>query len=64
MLHHPQVLWGSWCIIGPKNRVFFAGDTGYCSVFEQMGLKYGPFDLALIPIGAYEPRYSTHSVFV
>ena len=51
-----QVLWGSWCVIGPKNKFFFAGDTGYCSVFEQIGLKYGPFDLAAIPIGAYEPR--------
>ena len=49
-------LWGSWCIIGPKHRFFFGGDTGYCDVFKVIGQKYGPFDLAAIPIGAYSPR--------
>ena len=51
-----QVLWGSWCVIGPKHRFYFAGDTGYCPVFETIGKRYGPFDLAAIPIGAYDPR--------
>jgi N-acyl-phosphatidylethanolamine-hydrolysing phospholipase D len=52
-----KVLWGSWCVLGPKNKFFFSGDTGYCYGFEQIGNKYGPFDLAAIPIGAYEPRW-------
>lgn len=51
-----QILWGSWVISGPRSRVWFAGDTGYCEVFSQIGAKYGPFDIAAIPIGAYEPR--------
>lgn len=51
-----QVLWGSWTIIGAKHRFFFAGDSGYCQIFKQIGKRYGPFDLAAIPIGAYEPR--------
>lgn len=59
-----KVLWGSWCIIGPWTRFFFAGDTGYCSVFEQIGTKYGPFDLAALPIGAYEPRWMMKSQHV
>ena len=33
------------------------GDTGYCSVFKEIGAKYGPFDLCAIPVGAYEPRW-------
>ncbi|XP_061053613.1 N-acyl-phosphatidylethanolamine-hydrolyzing phospholipase D isoform X2 [Eubalaena glacialis] len=33
------------------------GDTGYCSAFEEIGKRFGPFDLAAIPIGAYEPRW-------
>lgn len=52
-----KVLWGSWSVLGPWNRFFFAGDTGYCPAFEEIGKRFGPFDLAAIPIGAYEPRY-------
>ena len=51
-----QTLWGGWCVIGPRHRFYFAGDTGYCEAFRQIGQKYGPFDLAAIPIGAYLPR--------
>lgn len=50
-------LWGSWVIKGPKFRFFFAGDTGYCDVFKKIGIVYGPFDVAAIPIGSYEPRW-------
>ena len=51
-------LWGSWCVIGSRQKFFFAGDTGYYEeVFKQIGRKYGPFDLSAIPIGAYKPRY-------
>jgi len=38
-------------------RVFFAGDTGYHPEFARIGERYGPFDVALMPIGAYEPRW-------
>lgn len=51
-----KVLWGSWCVIGPRYKFFFAGDTGYCDAFKQIGRMFGPFDLSAIPIGAYEPR--------
>ncbi|RWS11168.1 N-acyl-phosphatidylethanolamine-hydrolyzing phospholipase D-like protein, partial [Dinothrombium tinctorium] len=50
-------LWGSWTIIGPRHRFYFAGDTGYCPVFKEIGHLYGPFSVAAIPIGAYEPRW-------
>ncbi|XP_058153959.1 N-acyl-phosphatidylethanolamine-hydrolyzing phospholipase D isoform X3 [Dasypus novemcinctus] len=52
-----KVLWGSWSVLGPWNRFFFAGDTGYCPAFQEIGKRFGPFDLAAIPIGAYEPRW-------
>ncbi|KAL2102473.1 hypothetical protein ACEWY4_001641 [Coilia grayii] len=51
-----RTLWGSWTVLGPSCRFFFAGDTGYCSSFQEIGRRYGPFDLAAIPIGAYLPR--------
>ncbi len=50
-----QSLWCSWTILG-KKKLFFAGDSGYCSHFKNIGKRFGPFDLTLIPIGAYEPR--------
>ncbi|XP_051547417.1 N-acyl-phosphatidylethanolamine-hydrolyzing phospholipase D-like isoform X2 [Myxocyprinus asiaticus] len=51
-----KALWGSWTIVGAHSRFFFAGDTGYCSAFQEIGKHFGPFDLAAIPIGAYLPR--------
>ena len=51
-----KALWCGWCILSPQERFYFAGDTGYCPAFKQIGHRYGPFDLAAIPIGAYEPR--------
>lgn len=51
------VLWGSFCVLSREKKFFFAGDTAYCSVFKQIGEIYGPFDLAILPIGAYKPRW-------
>lgn len=50
-------LWASWIIEARGNKIYFAGDTGYTDHFKEIGKLYGPFDLALIPIGAYEPRW-------
>ena len=46
-------LWTSWTILGPRHRVFFSGDTGMLPAFDDIGKKYGPFDLTMIEIGAY-----------
>ena len=51
-------LWGGFYLQAACRRVYFAGDTGYDSeVFKAIGREFGPPDLALIPIGAYEPRW-------
>jgi len=52
-----KMLWGSWAVLGPTHRFWFAGDTGYCEAFKQIGKKYGPFHMAAIPIGAYQPNW-------
>jgi len=49
-------LWGSFVMSHQQRSVFFAGDTGYSPVFQDIGQRLGPFDLAILPIGAYEPR--------
>jgi L-ascorbate metabolism protein UlaG (beta-lactamase superfamily) len=48
-----RTLWASWSIIGPTHRVFHSGDTGPFDEFAENGRRYGPFDVALIKIGAY-----------
>jgi L-ascorbate metabolism protein UlaG (beta-lactamase superfamily) len=52
-----KALWGSFVISSPSYKVYIAGDTGYGKHFNMIGKEYGGFDVALIPIGAYEPRY-------
>jgi N-acyl-phosphatidylethanolamine-hydrolysing phospholipase D len=46
-------LWASWVLATPKQRLFFAGDTGYFAGFKEIGEKLGPFQAALLPIGGY-----------
>lgn len=57
-------LWVSWVIENKAGKIYFAGDTGYADHFKEIGKQYGPFDLALIPIGAYEPRWFMKSYHV
>ncbi|MGI5379387.1 MBL fold metallo-hydrolase [Streptomyces sp. CA-251387] len=51
-------LWGGWVLTAPDGqRVYFAGDTGYGHWFTRIGERYPGIDLALLPIGAYDPRW-------
>jgi L-ascorbate metabolism protein UlaG (beta-lactamase superfamily) len=50
-------LWAGWAVVIDDFRFFFAGDSGYCDHFQEIGKRLGPFDLAALPIGAYEPRW-------
>lgn len=51
-----QALWGGLSILTPDDHLFFAGDTGYSAHFGQIRQRLGAPRLALLPIGAYEPR--------
>jgi N-acyl-phosphatidylethanolamine-hydrolysing phospholipase D len=55
-------LWCSWVIASGDLRVFFGGDTAYHPEFVQIGDRYGPFDVLMLPIGAYEPRWFMRTV--
>lgn len=52
-----KTLWGSFVIETPEGNIFFSGDTGYGPHFKAQGERFGEFALAIIPIGAYEPRW-------
>jgi N-acyl-phosphatidylethanolamine-hydrolysing phospholipase D len=58
-----QTLWGGWALFAPDAHLFFAGDTGYSRDFSTIAERFAPrqqdggFDIALIPVGAYEPRW-------
>ena len=49
-------LWGGWVVQHAGACVYHAGDTGYCPVFAEIGARFA-IDLAMIPIGACEPRH-------
>jgi N-acyl-phosphatidylethanolamine-hydrolysing phospholipase D len=50
-------LWCGWVIGIGGYRVFFAGDTGLHPEFGEIARRFGPIDAAILPIGAYEPRW-------
>ncbi|WP_245651533.1 MBL fold metallo-hydrolase [Streptosporangium amethystogenes] len=53
-----RTLWGGWVIASDDQTIYFAGDTGYGERFAQIGARYpGGIDLALMPVGAFEPRW-------
>ncbi len=54
-----MALWCSYVITSAFGSIYHVGDTGYHdgAFFREHGAVYGPFRLALLPIGAYEPRW-------
>ena len=52
-----RALWGGFVLRSAHGNVYFAGDTGYGPHFAMIGERFGPFRTALLPIGAYRPRW-------
>jgi len=51
-------LWASFALFLPDGRrVYFGGDSGYFPGYREIGERLGPFDLSLLPVGAYDPRW-------
>ncbi|MEZ5502792.1 MAG: MBL fold metallo-hydrolase [Halioglobus sp.] len=59
-----KTLWGAFAVHARSGSVYFAGDSGYSSHFRETGNRHGPFTLALLPIGAYDPRWFMADVHV
>ncbi len=50
-------LWCGWALSDGEFSVFYAGDTGLHPEFGRIAEAFGPFDIAILPIGAYEPQW-------
>ncbi len=57
-----RALWGGFVLPVASAQIFFAGDTAYAPFFGDVRQRLGPIDLALLPIGAYEPRWFMRAV--
>lgn len=56
-------LWGGWVLTAPDGtRLYHAGDSGYGRFFAEIGQRYPGIDLAMLPVGAYEPRWFMRKV--
>lgn len=52
-----RTLWIGFVVTGPAGSVYFAGDSGWGPHFEQIRERFGPVRLALLPIGAFRPKW-------
>ena len=52
-----RTLWGGWVVEGDGLKLIHTGDLGYSKDARDIGERAGPFDFAMIPIGAYAPRW-------
>jgi L-ascorbate metabolism protein UlaG (beta-lactamase superfamily) len=59
-----KTLWCGFVIETPSTNVYFAGDTGYDGFFKKIGSRFKPIDVALIPIGAFRPRWFMKPIHV
>lgn len=52
-----KMLWCSYLIESGEKRYYWIGDTGYYEGYRDIGAQWGPIDLLMVPVGAYEPRW-------
>ncbi len=57
LFDYNKVFWGSFMIRANGKTIYYAGDTGWCDHFAEIGKAFPNIDLALMPIGAYKPSY-------
>ncbi len=51
-------LWGGWTLRNEEYNLFFTGDGGYGDHFKSIGDSLGPFDIAWIECGQYNPLWA------
>ena len=59
-----RTLWCGFVVSGPSGSWYFAGDTGWGSHFEAIARRFPDLRLAMLPIGAYRPRWFMSPVHI
>lgn len=59
-----KTLWSGFTLKTSAHKLYFAGDSGWGDFFKQIGEKEGPFDISLIPIGAFQPHWFMHPIHI
>lgn len=64
MFDRDKTLWCGFMLEHDGKKLYFAGDSGYNVFFKEIGKKFGPIDVSLIPIGAYAPEWFMSPIHV
>ncbi|QGN49535.1 MBL fold metallo-hydrolase [Micromonospora sp. WMMD558] len=62
-LRRDGTLWSSWVVAGAHRSLFYTGDSGYFDGYAAIGAAYGPFDVTLMQIGAYDRAWPSIHMF-
>ena len=57
VVHNNKTLWASWVIEGKEQSVFFSGDSGYDTHYQDIGKAYGPFHIVFMENGQYNESW-------
>ena len=58
LFNRMETLWASFVLAGPRHCVYYGADSGEWPGFSEIGAEYGPFDLTMLEIGAWNPLWS------
>ena len=53
-----ETLWASFSLAGPQHRLYYGADSGEWLGFREIGTRFGPFDLTMLEIGAFDPLWA------
>ena len=58
LMNRFETLWSAFVLKGPKHKVYFGADSGWWEGFAEIGAAYGPFDLVMLEIGAFDVMWA------
>jgi L-ascorbate metabolism protein UlaG (beta-lactamase superfamily) len=59
MFNRFETLWSSFVLKGKEHTVYFGADSGWWDGFKEIGATYGPFDLTMLEIGAFDALWNS-----